>query len=148
MNKKDLPEQPKNTSELDQELGSSPDLGLFLKNNQHSFIQADIGKALSELIKKKDRSKASVAREAQMNEIYLFQILSGRRTPSRDRLLCLSFSLGCTLAETQELLKQARLFPLYVKDRRDAILIYGLENGWNLSRVNDNLSRSGEKALI
>ena len=40
-----------------------------------------------------------------MSEIYLHQIFAGRRTPSRNRLLCLCYGLGATIEETQELLR-------------------------------------------
>ena len=61
-----------------------------------------------------------------MSEVYLHQVFSGRRNPSRSRLLCLCFGLNASLEETQELLKQCGFAQLYPKDRRDAIILYGI----------------------
>lgn len=41
--------------------------------------------------------------------------------------------------ETQELLRHARFAPLYSRDRRDAILIFGLSHNMTLAQVNDKL---------
>ena len=71
--------------------------------------------------------------------MYLHQVFSGRRTPSRNRLLCLCFGLGASVDEAQDLLRHARLAPLYSRDRRDAIVIFGLSHGMALAEINDKL---------
>ena len=71
--------------------------------------------------------------------MYLHQVFSGRRTPSRNRLLCLCFGLGASVEEAQDLLRHARLAPLYSRDRRDAIVIFGLSHGISLDEINDKL---------
>ena len=51
-----------------------------------------------------------------MSEVYLHQVFSGRRRPSRDRLVCICIGLKATLDEAQELLKQAGYAQLYPKN--------------------------------
>ena len=82
-----------------------------------------------------------------MSEVYLHQVFAGRRNPSRSRLLCLCFGLNATLEETQELLKQCGHAQLYPKNRRDAIIQYGLANGMDLFAVNDKLFAENEETL-
>ena len=82
-----------------------------------------------------------------MSEVYLHQVFAGRRNPSRNRLLCLCFGLSATLKETQELLKQCGFAQLYPKDRRDAIILYGILNGQDLFTVNDKLFAENEEIL-
>ena len=82
-----------------------------------------------------------------MSEVYLHQVFSGRRNPSRSRLICLCFCLSATLEETQELLKHCGLAQLYPRIRRDAIIIYGLVNGVSLFEVNDKLFSEEEETL-
>ena len=67
-----------------------------------------------------------------MSEVYLHQVFSGRRSPSRDRLLCLCLGLEATLEETQELLRQAGFAQLYPRHKRDAVISYGLVHGISL----------------
>ena len=73
------------------------------------------------------------------DNVYLHQVFSGRRTPSRNRLLCLCFGLGASVDEAQDLLRHARLAPLYSRDRRDAIVIFGLSHNMTLGEINDKL---------
>ena len=80
-----------------------------------------------------------------MSEIYLHQVFSGRRNPSRDRLLCLCIGLGCSLEETQRLLQQASYAQLYPRIKRDAIISHGILHGTELNEINDKLFSENEK---
>ena len=93
-------------------------------------------------------SKAELARRAGMSTVYLYQILSGRRRPSRDKLICLCFGLGCSLDTAQELLKKNGFLGLYPKNRRDAIILYSLSKGISLQETNDKLFQEREDGLI
>ena len=79
--------------------------------------------------------------------MYLYQIFSGERTPSRDRAICLCFGLSATLEETQDILKRNGLAQLYVKNRRDAIIVYGLTHDMELTEINDRLFAEEEATL-
>ena len=93
----------KNTDGLRQELMDSPDLTQFLSQNEELFANKSVAELLTHLFEKKHISKAALAKQAGMSEIYLHQIFAGRRTPSRNRLLCLCYGLEASIEETQEL---------------------------------------------
>ena len=135
------------TDDLKQELMSTPDLDGFLSQYSEDFSNANAHEMLEDLFNKKNISKASLAKLSGMSEIYLYQVFSGRRNPSRNRLLCLCFGLGATIDETQELLKQCGYAQLYAKNRRDAIIIYGIVNGVDLFAINDKLFEENEDTL-
>ena len=137
----------KNTNELQKELTSAPDLSIFLSENQENFNNSNFSERLNELFLKSGLTKATLSKRAGTSEVYLYQIFSGGRTPSRDRTLCLCFGLSATLEETQELLKNRGFAQLYVKDRRDAIIIYGLANELTLTEVNEKLFSENEATL-
>ena len=63
------------------------------------------------------------------------------------RLQLLAVGQQATLAETQELLKQCGMAQLYPKNRRDAIILYGLTNGMDLFAVHDRLFAENEETL-
>ena len=113
----------KNTDDLQQELMSSFNLNDFLSDNQVHFSNESVPEILNSLFEKRSISKAALAKQSGMSEIYLHQIFAGRRNPSRSRLICLCFGLGASLEETQELLKMSGFAQLYTKIRRDAIII-------------------------
>ena len=126
---------------------NAPDLSRFLSENQEVFNNKGFAELLQELFTKKDISKAALAKNAGMSEVYLYQIFSGSRNPSRNRILCLCFGLGATLDETQDLLKSSGQAQLYAKDRRDAIIIYGLSRSMTLAEINDKLFSEHEETL-
>lgn len=137
----------KNTDDLRQELMEAHDLDQFLSDNEENFINNSVCELLSLLFRKRNISKATLAKQSGMSEVYLHQVFAGRRNPSRSRLLCLCFGLQTTVEETQELLKQRGFARLYTKNRRDAIILYGILNGQDLFAVNDKLFAENEESL-
>ncbi|WP_440554786.1 helix-turn-helix domain-containing protein [Vescimonas sp.] len=129
----------KNTDTLQQELMSTNNLDRFLTENDASFRDVPLQEAIQCIFDEKGMSKAQLAKQSGISEVYLHQLFSGRRFPSRSRLLCLCFGLGATVDEAQSLLQQARHAPLYSRDRRDAIIIFALSHHMTLFEVNDKL---------
>ena len=138
----------KNTDGLQQELMDSTDLSQFLSRNQEQFVDKSVAELLNHLFEKKNISKAALAKQAGMSEIYLHQIFAGRRTPSRNRLLCLCYGLEASIEETQELLRLCGMAELYPKLKRDAIIYYGLLHKLDLFVINDNLFDENEDTLF
>ena len=138
----------KNTDGLQQELMNSTDLSQFLSRNQEQFVDKSVAELLNHLFEKKNISKAALAKQAGMSEIYLHQIFAGRRTPSRNRLLCLCYGLEASIDETQELLRLCGMAELYPKLKRDAIIYYGLRHKLDLFAINDKLFDENEDTLL
>ena len=138
----------KNTDDLQQELISSSNLNIFLSDNQEHFNTDSVAELLNRLFTSKNISKAALAKQAGMSEIYLHQIFAGKRNPSRNRLLCICYGLGASLEETQELLKRCGLAQLYPRLRRDAIILYGLVHEISLFEINDKLFTENEETLL
>ena len=138
----------KTTDQLTQELMQSPSLGDYVNENREVFAEASIAELLTSLYGRRALTKAALARQSGMSEVYLHQVFSGRRKPSRDRLLCLCIGLGATLEETQRLLQQASYAQLYPRSRRDAIISHGLLHGTELNAINDMLFAQGEGTLF
>ena len=141
-----LKEKP--TGDLTEGLMSQPNLDEYIKANQRYFSDSTIADLLLTIYARKQVSKASLARMAGMSEVYLHQVFSGRRNPSRDRLLCLCVGLGATLEETQRLLKRAGYAPIYPKIKRDAIIGHGIVHQTELAEINDKLFAENEKTLF
>lgn len=129
----------KNTDTLQQELMSTNNLDRFLTENDASFRDVPLQEAIQRIFDEKGMSKAQLAKQSGISEVYLHQLFSGRRFPSRSRLLCLCFGLGATVDEAQSLLQQARHASLYSRDRRDAIIIFALSHHMTLFEANDKL---------
>ncbi len=137
----------KSTGDLSQELMSQPNLDQYITENETYFADLDISAFLTQLYEKCSLSKAELARQAEMSEVYLHQVFSGRRRPSRDRLLCLCIGMEATLEETQLLLSQVGYAPIYPKLKRDAIIGHGILHHTPLAEINDKLFSENEKTL-
>lgn len=138
----------KDTDDLQQELMDSSDLTQFLSKNTEQFVDKSVTEALNQLFLRKNISKATLAKQAGMSEIYLHQIFAGRRNPSRNRLLCLCYGLEASVEETQELLKLCGMAQLYPKLKRDTIIYYGLLHKLSLFEINDKLFDENEETLF
>ena len=138
----------KSTDDLNQELMEQADLDRYITENEAYFAEMDLISVLTRLYKKCGLSKAELARRAGISEVYLHQVFSGRRRPSRDRLLCLCISMETSLEETQQLLKRVGYSPLYPKLKRDAIIGHGILHRTSLAQINDKLFSENEKTLF
>lgn len=137
----------KPTDELMESLNSSPSIDNYLQKEQDYLITASLSTFLNQLISEKGLKKSQVIKDAELNEIYGYQIFSGKRVPSRDKLLSLAFGLSLSLGETQQLLKYAGFSPLYPKNKRDSIIIWGINHHFNICQTNEELYDQSEETL-
>ena len=137
-----------NTDDLKQELMDTPDLDEFLSENSENFNSDTAAELLNRLLAEKNISKAALAKQSGLSEVYLHQIFAGKRNPSRNRLICLAYGIGATLDETNELLKLCGVAQLYSANRRDAIIIFGIVHGVSLFEINDKLFTEDEETLF
>ncbi len=140
--------ESKSTGNLQQEMMEQPNLNAYIHDNQEQFSDSSVLSLLSELFNTKKLSKAELARRAGISEVYLHQVFSGRRRPSRDRLVCICAGLEASLEETQRLLKQAGYAPLYPRRKRESIIAHGIVHHTPLGQINDNLFAENEKTLF
>ncbi len=138
----------KSTSDMTNELMSSSDINTYIKDNKSYFITQNMTGPLQKLFKRSHHSKASLARKSGISEVYLHQVFSGRRHPSRDRLLCMCSALEASLEESQSLLKLAGYAPLYPKSKRDAIIIFGLVHKLSPEDINSKLTEENQNGLF
>ncbi len=138
----------KATDDLKQELMNAADLNSFLNANTDLIQNEDIQEKLNEFFVKSNLSKAELARRSGISEVYLHQLFSGRRKPSRDRLLCLAIGLEISMEETQELLRHCGQAELYARSKRDAVIIYGISHKMNLPAINDELFKNNLDTLV
>ena len=129
----------KDTSEIAKELGLSPDFQTFYDENKEHMVSADLTQLLAELLKSKGLKKSQVIKNAELSEVYGYQIFSGLRIPERKKLLCLTVGMELNIDEAQQLLKCAGYPPLYVKKPFDSVVLYGLCKGLSVVEINELL---------
>ena len=138
----------KATDDLRQELMADNSIDTYLRSNRSVFERQSVAELLTELYDRRPMSKAPLARATGISEVYLHQIFSGRRCPSRSRLLCVCMGLQATMEETQRILKEASYAPLYPKNKRDAIISHGILHSASMEEINRKLLAEHEKPLL
>ncbi len=133
------------TEELLDELLEAPSLDGFLAEND--LTAPSLSEYLCSLLEAKRLKRSQVVHRADLNQTFGYQIFTGKRNPSRNKVLQIAFAMALTLRETNRALEAAGVSSLYSKNRRDAIIIFCIERGCSLQKVNEELYRFGEETL-
>ena len=88
-----------------------------------------------------------IIRDAGIDRTYGHQLFNGTRLPSRDKAIQIAFGFGLNVEETQRLLRAAGKSVLYPRIRRDAILIYCLQQKKDIDSVQELLRKYDLTAL-
>ncbi len=131
--------EAKTTEELRHEIKAATDIEDYLKSNEKELIKCTLSEHLNALLSEKEIKKADVVRGSLLNRAYVYQIFSGEKTPSRNKLIAIAFGLGLSGAETQTLLKISGNRELYARDERDAIILFALQRNKSIFETNNLL---------
>lgn len=138
-------DEPLTEELLERLLASSSPEAYLVEEPTYDRTLADY---LGLLLREKGLMRSEVLRASGLNASYGYQLFQGVRIPGRDHALMLALGLGCTLRETQRLLRLAGHDELWCKRRRDAILIFCIEHGYSRVQTDDELWRLGEATLL
>ena len=133
------------TEELLDELLSSPNPTSFIQNND--IGERSLSEYLQTLLKEKGLKRSDVVKAAGLNDTFGYQIFTGKRHASRNKVLQLAFAMHLTLRETDRLLQAAGVNELYCKNGRDAIIIFAIDKGYSLQKTDEELYRFGEDTI-
>lgn len=101
---------------------------------------------LLELINSIDLDIPEVAFKLGVDKSYIYQILKGKKLPSRDKIIEIVILLQLTLDQVNTLLNMAG-YTLYTMNKRDIIIAFCIENKQSLINTNLHLCEFGEKPL-
>lgn len=114
---------------------------------EDNFDKIGIGVYLSNLLTSHDLQPKDIIINLNMDRSYTYQILGGRRNPTRNFLLRIAIFLKLPLEETQRMLSIAQRAQLYPRNRFDAAIIFALEHEMTLEETNALLEEIGEELL-
>ena len=137
----------KPTDEMMKNLLKANNIEEYIKENQENFVNLTISQFLNEYLTAKELKKSAVIKDAEISEIFGFQVFSGTRNPSRNTLLSLCIAMKMPLEDVQTTLKIAQFAPLYPKTKRDSIIILGITNNKSVYVINNELYDNNEETL-
>lgn len=133
------------TEEVLQELLDAPSIDSYIEGNATSLYS--LAEYLQKMLDKKHLERSRVVHMADLNETFGYQIFTGARNPSRNKVLQIAFAMALSLRETNRALTAAGVSRLDPKNRRDAIIIFCIDRGCSLQKVNEELYRLGEETV-
>lgn len=133
------------TEELLKELLNRPEVDSFIDEN--NLDEINFCECLNDFMKKKGMDRKSIIHKTNINETHAYQMFSGDRGASRNKVLQMAIAMGLNLKETNKLLHSAGVSALYCKNRRDAIIIFCLEKGESLQAIDEKLFEFNEATI-
>lgn len=139
--------EPITTDELYHEITAATDIEDFLKKNKRQMLTCTLSEYLNALLSQKGISRADVVRGSLLDRAYVYQIFSGEKTPSRDKLIAIAFGLCLSDGQAQKMLKLSGNRELYARDERDAVILFALQQKKSILETNELLSLHNLKTL-
>ena len=130
------------TDELNHQIKNATDLDDYLFRNRKHMLSGSLHEHLETLLAEKKIAKPDVIKGSLLDRSYVYQIFSGERRPSRDKLIALAFGMGLNVEETQKMLKLSGNRELYARDARDArdaAILFALQHSRTIDEANDLL---------
>lgn len=112
-----------------------------------SFQNINISEYLNELLQTQGLSPRDIIIKLNMERSYAYQILKGRRNPTRNFLIRIALLCQLTVDETQKLLTAGNRPILYPRNRFDAAVLYCIQHKLNEEELNELLLDIGEEML-
>ena len=132
---------------MEREIKKTNNIETFLKKYKKFMLSRSLHQHLNLLLSQTGISIADVVRGSMLDRTYVYQIFSGRKKPSRDKLIAIAFGLRLSDEETQKMLKLSGNRPLYVRDERDAVIFFALQQKKTINEVNEILFKHGFELL-
>ncbi len=116
------------TSALLHGLFKTHDLEKFMEYHADEMEILPFHAHITKICKTTGRVPEQVIKHAAIERTYGHQLFNGTRKPSRDKVIQLAFGLNLDLNGLQKLLQIAQKNSLYPKIKRDAAIIYCIDN--------------------
>lgn len=150
MNSEKTEKRPRTTGELTKALLNTAEdqLPAFYARNAEELLPED--KPFAAALRRQLEACPGISQQklflaAGISQKTGYKYTSGERIPEdRDTVLRLCLALGCDIRQTDRLLKAAGKEPLYVRSRRDGILLRALQEGCrDMETIDRRLLRAG-----
>ena len=132
----------KSTDELNKILRSNIPISRYLKENADSFNNLTLPQTFELILKENKMSKSQAVKGSDLERTHGYQILSGKRSPTRDNLIRMCIGMRASSEQTRLLLLKNKSAPLYSKDKRDSVILFGIMHHMNLQEINELLYHS------
>ena len=129
-------EKKRITRELEEYLTQADTVEEFLDVHKGNMVCEKPGRYLNSLIDRTNVNKGTLLKKINLSKSFFYEVLGGKKLPGRNNFIQFMIALDQPFSECQAALKACGYNPLYARNRRDAIIIYCIENQKCLAEVN------------
>lgn len=129
----------KKTDKLLDILKKSPTVDDYIENENDNLVNMTLSEYLNKILSDRNLKTSDLVKLTGLDRTYTYQIISGRKNPSRDKVIAICFSLNMSFEDTQQLLKATGYPILYARFQRDSIIIFALQHNASLTDTNELL---------
>ncbi len=119
----------------------------YLFSHGESFIDCDITAFWERILRESKMKKTDIINKADIGYTYFYDVINGKKTPSRDLVIKLILALKASVDDCQEILRIYEWAALYPKIKRDSIIIFAINHGYGLNQAEELLRANNEKSL-
>lgn len=114
------------------------DLEEYLNQNRENFSNQTFAELLEQTLKENKVSKTDAIKRSNLENHYAYEIFRGTKDKnlSRNKIIMLCIGMEADLEQTKKLLLKKHYAPLYAKDERDSIIIFGLLRKMSVMDIN------------
>jgi|GEM_PF-938594 len=135
------------TRDILDQLKEKKSLTQIFDENKSMFAEMTIGEYIAAEIERRSLTKSKVIKLSGINKRFFFDILSGKKTPSRRYIIRIFLALGLDLNDVQWYLRAADYPQLYVRNKRDAVIVYCINHKLSVGECNKMLNNVGLENL-
>lgn len=142
----------KSTDELSKILENKKnrkDLDEYLSQNRDNFSNQTFAELLEQTLKENKVSKTDAVKRSNLENHYAYEIFRETKDKnlSRNKIIMLCIAMEADLEQTRKLLLKKQYAPLYPKNERDSIIIFGLQRKLSIIDINNLLYDKGFEIL-
>lgn len=143
----------KSTGELENELKKIKDSSALCRWMEENGIndknQKRFSNYFNQLCEAKGIRLAELTEKVALSRAYIYACADGTKTaPSKEAVIKLAIGLNANLEEINCLLKLSGNKELYARNEVDSIVIFGIENGYDVYAIDALIERRGLKMCL
>ncbi len=130
------------TEKLQEELNNTKIETYLDSHDFEDFDSLNFPITLKNLLESRSLKPTDIIKTTPLSKSYVYAVLSGKKAPSRDKIISICIAIKADLTDCNSLLKSASYRFLHPKSKRDSIIIFSLNKGLSLAEVNIELERA------
>ncbi len=95
----------------------------------------------------KNQTPAELYKSANIERTYFYHVWNGDKNPGRDKIIAICIAAKLDNRQVKKALEAGSQPPLYPRNTRDAVIIFAIENGFDVFATNGKLSEMGLEPL-